>query len=130
LPVTSFEESLPLHLLAGEVDDARGDRAGATAEFSIVFNGIADYDINGPGSYGHPERAWQVFHREALPGELVPQLPRADITSDMDQRFAQLAQWYREDRQPTLACWILQRVYREAPQSVSGGLYGQECHAT
>jgi tetratricopeptide (TPR) repeat protein len=130
LPVTSFEESLPLHLLAGEVDDAHGDRAGATAEFSIVFNGIADYDINGPGSYGHPERAWQVFHREALPGELVPQLPRADITSDMDQRFAQLAQWYREDRQPTLACWILQRVYREAPQSVSGGLYGQECHAT
>jgi tetratricopeptide (TPR) repeat protein/O-antigen ligase len=130
LPVTSLEELLPLYLLAGDVDDARGDRAGAISEYARVFSGIADYDIDGPGSYAHPQRSWFVFHRQALPGELVPQLPRADITAEMDQRFAKLAEWYRADGQTGLACWVLQRVHQEAPVSVSGALYPQQCPAS
>jgi tetratricopeptide (TPR) repeat protein len=129
LPVTTLEESLPLHLLAGDIDDARGDRAGAISEYALVFDGIADYGVDGPGSYGHPERSWQVFHREALPGELVPQLPRADVTAELDQRFAKLAEWYRADGQAGLACWVLERVHREAPESVSGASYTQRCPA-
>jgi tetratricopeptide (TPR) repeat protein len=127
LPVTALEQTLGLHLLAGDVADARGDRAGAISEYATVFSGIADYDIDGPGSYGDPVRSRQVFHRDALPGELVPQLPRADITAAMDQRFAKLAQWYQAANQHDLACLVLERVHREVPESVSGRLYGQVC---
>jgi tetratricopeptide (TPR) repeat protein len=127
LPVTHLEETLGLHLVAGDLADARGDRAGAIEEYATVFSGIAVYDIDGPGSYGDLERSWQVFNREALPGELVPQLLRADVTADMDQRFAKLAQWYQAANQHDLACLVLERVHREVPESVSGRLYGQVC---
>jgi O-antigen ligase len=127
LPALSPEERLPLLMLAGEVAAARGDRAEAMANYSAVFGAIADYNISGPGSYGQTQRSWFVFHRAALPSELVPQLPRADITAEMDQRFAQLAQWYRDAGQAGRACSVLARVYQEAPDSVSGHQYVSAC---
>ena len=130
LPTASIEETFGLHLLSGEVDEARSDRAGAMAEYAAVFSAVRDYTIDGPGSYGQPLRDWEIYHRESLPSDLVPQLPRADITAEMDQRFAQLAQWYRDQGQPAAACLILSRVQQEAPQSVSGALYPQVCQAT
>jgi hypothetical protein len=54
-------------------------------------------------------------------------LPHADITAGMDQRFAKLAQWNRDQGQPALACLILGRVRQEAPKSISGALYDREC---
>ncbi len=129
VPVTSPEPTIPLHLLAGDLHAARGDRSGAMAEYNAVFFSLNDYDLDGPGTYGQTLRSWLVFHRETLPGELVPQLPRADITAQMDQRFAELAQWYGHGGQTSLACYILGRVHQEAPVSVSGSLYQQQCPA-
>ena len=130
LPATRLADTLGLHLIAGDLDDASGIRAGAIAEYSTVFSAISEYNIDGPGSFGDTEREWQVFHRETLPGELVWQLPRADVTAEMDQRFAKLAEWYRDSGQPDLACLVLSRVQREAPKSVSGDLYLQQCPAS
>ena len=129
LPVAKLDETLGLHLVAGDVRAARGDRAGATAEYSIVFSAISDYNIDGPGSYGDTQREWQVYHRQALPTELIPQLPRAVITPEMDQRFARLAQWQMEAGQHAAACYVLVRVNAEAPHSTSGQLYSRLCGA-
>jgi len=123
LPVTSLEETLGLHLIAGDLDDAQGDSAGAMAEYGLVFSAVSDFNIDGPGSFGDTGREWQVFHRESLPGELIAQLPRADITAEMDQRFAKLAQWYAGEGQPSVACLIVDRVHQEAPKSISGALW-------
>jgi tetratricopeptide (TPR) repeat protein len=128
IPVNVLEDTLGLHLLAGDVADAHGDRAGAMREYGIVFSAIADYNIDGPGTYGYNNRSWQVFRRATLPVELVPELPRADITGEMDQRFTKLAQWYQADGEATTACLILTRVQREAPMSVSGRLAAADCH--
>jgi hypothetical protein len=95
--------------------------------YGEVFSAIDDYTFAGPGTYGYPQRSWYVFHREALPADLIPQLPRADITPQLDDRFAQLAAWYQADGHPEVSCLILERVAREAPLSVSGRLFQAQC---
>jgi tetratricopeptide (TPR) repeat protein len=127
IPVATTAETLPLRLLAGEVAAAQGDQALAQAHFEVVFSAISEYTLLGPGTYGYPQRSWYVYHRAALPSDLVPQFVRADITAAMDADFATLASWYAGDGQPEVACAILGRVYAEAPLSVSGERWQAEC---
>ena len=125
----SLEQSLAFYVLSADLAEVRGQRAAAAALYNGVFSALDDYDIGGPATYGYPQRSRIVFHREGLPGEIVPQMARADITADLDARFAKLAQWDLAAGQTDIACHILERVHREAPISVSGRLYGQLCPA-
>jgi tetratricopeptide (TPR) repeat protein len=127
IPVTSLAETLPLRLLAGEFAAAEGNRAAAQPEFEAVFSAINDYTFQGPGTFGYPQRSWYVYHRPALPSDLVPQFARADITTAMDTDFAQLAEWYWQDGDTAVACLILGRVQREAPASLSGARWMTRC---
>jgi Tfp pilus assembly protein PilF/O-antigen ligase len=129
LPPPAVEQTLAFHALAADLAEARGQRAAAAALYSSVFSAFDDYDVSGPASYGFPQRSRGVFHREGLPGEIVPQMARADITADLDARFAKLAQWDLAAGQTEIACHILERVHREAPVSVSGQLYLQKCQS-
>jgi len=130
IPVVAPEDTIGFELLAGDLAAARGDQSAAALAYGSAFYAIDDYDIAGPGSYGFPQRSRIVFHQLTLPGEVVPQMARADITPDMDARFGQLAQWDLAAGQHDVACHILQRVYQEAPASISGRLYGQLCPAS
>jgi O-antigen ligase len=127
LPIARIWEQIDLKILEGDWAAAHGDRAGAITAYTTVFSALNDYTSLGPGTYGYPRRSWIVFHREALPSDIVPQFIRADITPDSDARFAQLARWYLEDGQLETACYILERVYQEAPLSESGRLRGEMC---
>jgi len=127
LPIAVIWEQIDLKMLEGDWAAAHGDRTGAVAAYTTVFSALNDYTSLGPGTYGYPRRSWIVFHREALPSDIVPQFIRADITLELDARFAQLARWYAEDGQRETACYILERVYREAPTSESGKLRGEVC---
>jgi tetratricopeptide (TPR) repeat protein len=129
LPQSVVEQTLAFYTLSADLAEARGQRAAAAALYSGVFGAFDDYDIGGPASYGFPQRSRLVFHREGLPGEIVPQMARADITADLDARFAKLAQWDLAAGQADNACHILERVHREAPISQSGRLYGEICPA-
>ena len=92
-----------------------------------MFSIINDYTSAGPGTYGYPQRSWFVYHRPAPPSDLIPQFARADITPEMDRDFAKLAGWLQEAGDQATACYILGRVYAEAPASVSGQLKTQLC---
>jgi tetratricopeptide (TPR) repeat protein len=127
LPVAVIWEQIDFKMLQGDWAEAHGDRAGAIAAYSTVFSALNDYTSLGPGTYGYPRRSWIVFHREALPSDIVSQFVRADITPELDARFAQLARWYLEDGQRETACFIVERVYREAPKSESGVLRDEFC---
>src|SRR5262249_20787716 len=118
-------DELPLQLQAGEVAEARGDQAGAMAAYGGVFYALDSYTENGPGT--NALRSYQAYHRLALPYDVVPQLPRADISADMDGRLAELAAWYQQQGRTADSCAVLERVYQEAPQSVSGARYLQQC---
>jgi len=127
IPVATLVETLPLRLLAGEFAAAEGDRATAQPAFEVVFSAYSDYTLLGPGTYGYPQRSWYVYHRAALPSDLVPQFVHADLTAAMDADFATLAGWYAADGQLEVACRILARVYAEAPASISGERWAAEC---
>ncbi|MCC7359370.1 MAG: O-antigen ligase family protein [Anaerolineales bacterium] len=127
IPVANAAETLSLRLLAGELAAAAGDRAAALAAYTTVFSAVNDYTCLGPGTYGYPQRSWYVYHRAALPSDLVPQFARADITAAMDADFAQLAEWYRAEGDAAAACLILGRVAVEAPQSISGAAWRATC---
>ncbi len=127
LPTAVIWEQIDLKMLEGDWAAAHGDRAGAVAAYTTVFSALNDYTSLGPGTYGYPRRSWLVFHREALPSDIVPQFVRADITPELDARFTQLARWYGEAGQPEIACLLVERVYREAPLSESGSLRGEVC---
>lgn len=128
LPVAFIGETIDFYLLEGDWASAQGQRREALEKYTLTFSAIADYTMAGPGTYGYPRRSWIVFHRAALPSDLVPQFAHADITAEIDERLAQLAQWYVEDQQPETACFILERVYREVPNSKSGKLRQELCH--
>jgi O-antigen ligase len=127
LPFVTLEETLPLRLLRGDLAAATGDDAAARRAYAEVFSAVADYTVYGPGTYGYPQRSWYVFHRAALPSDLVPQFARADITGEMDARFASLIEWHLAHGEQEVACLIALRVWREAPQSASGALAVQQC---
>jgi hypothetical protein len=122
-----LEQTLSLHLLAGDWARARGDAALAAAEYGLVFSAINDYGVFGLGSYGLPHRAWYVFHRHSLPADLIPQFARADITAAMDERFAWLARAFAEQDAPEAACLVAARVQREAPASLSADYWAAHC---
>jgi len=127
LPVAFIWQTIDFQLLEGDWASAQGKRSEAMTKYTLAFSAIADYTAAGPGTYGYPRRSWIVFHRAALPSDLVPEFAHADITPEMDSRFAQLAHWYMEEGQSQTACYILERVYREAPISVSGKLWEAVC---
>jgi tetratricopeptide (TPR) repeat protein len=127
LPFAAVEDTLPLRLLRGDWALAAGEPALARAAYAEVFSAVSDYTVLGPGTYGYPQRSWYVYHRPALPSDLVPQFARADLTAEMDARFAELAGWLAAGGQPDTACAIAVRVTREAPESVSGRWAAEHC---
>lgn len=127
LPVYTIYETLGFKLLEGDWQAAHGDRAGAKRAYTELFSAFNEYTLAGPGTYGYPWRSWVVYHRNALPSDLIPQLVRADITAEIDARLAQVAQWHIEDDERDIGCYILERVRREAPISASGKLRETLC---
>jgi hypothetical protein len=91
----------------------------AQREFEAVFSAVSNYTLLGPGTYGYPQRSWYVYHRAALPSDLVPQFAHADSTAALDADFALLASWYAADGRPDVACLILGRVRARAPDSIT-----------
>lgn len=127
LPIVTPDETLGMRLLAGDSARARGDLTAAAAAYGDAFSMVNDYTVFGPGTYGYPRRAWYVYRRAALPSDLVPQFARADITAPMDERFAWLAEWTAAQGNRDVACLIAERVWREAPESLSGAWYESAC---
>lgn len=127
MPWAAPEQTLSLRLVAGDWARARGDEAGAAAAYSLVFSAINDYTHFGPGTYGHPQRSWYVFRRQALPADVVPEFARADITAAQDERFAWLAAWTAAHGDHATACFIAARAWREAAESESGAYWENNC---
>lgn len=127
IPATTPSETLPLYIFQGDWADAHGDQAGAMKAYKIAFSIVNEYTSDGPGTYGYPQRSWLIYHRPALPSDLIPQFAHADITPQLDQRFAKLANWLAQAGETDTACFVLNRVYREAPLSESGKLLNQLC---
>jgi O-antigen ligase len=121
-------DGLELEMLRGDLAAARGDSRLAREADLWIFSIISDYtSTGGPGTYGNANRAWWLFHREGLPGDLIPQLMRADVTADIDKRLARLAQGYAAEGYHDNACFILAHAYHEAPVSESGQLHEKLC---
>jgi len=128
IPTVTLDETLDLYLFQGDWADAHGDQGGALNAYKIAFSIINDYTSSGPGTYGYPQRSWLVYHRPAPPSDLVLQFAHDDVTPPLDERFAKLAKWLSQSGDKGTACFIANRVYREAPDSQSGQLWVQLCH--
>jgi tetratricopeptide (TPR) repeat protein len=121
-------DSIEAQITRGDMALALGDIPRARAVYAWVFGVLGDYQsFEGPGSYGDSIRSWWLFHREGLPSDLMPQFIRADITPAVDRSLAQLGQWVLADQKASDACFIWNRVYREAPLSESGRLWQTYC---
>jgi tetratricopeptide (TPR) repeat protein len=121
-------DDIEAQITRGDVALAQGDVKRARAMYSWVFGVIGDYQsFEGPGSYGDAIRSWWQFHREGLPGDLMPQYVRGDITPAIDRSLAQLGRWQLAETGASDACVIWNRVYREAPLSESGRLWKESC---
>jgi tetratricopeptide (TPR) repeat protein len=94
------------------------------------FTQFYDYSFQGVGTWGYANYAWFGYRREGLPSDFVPQIIRADITPEVEERIIQLAEWYAADGKEPVACIMLDRVRREAPKSKSGELYNKRCHTS
>lgn len=129
LPVYFVRENLDFLILEGDWAAAHGDRTAAMGAYATVFSALDDYTSNGPGTYGYPKSYYLIFHRATLPSDLIPHFVHADITAELDGRFAQLARWYVDANDVKTACLILNRVAREAPNSESGNLREALCQA-
>jgi tetratricopeptide (TPR) repeat protein len=127
LPLVAIRPKIEILLLKGDWAAAHGDGAAAREAYTLVFSAVNDYTSEGPGTYGYPGRSRVVYHRNALPSDLIPQFAYADITPEMDRAFVQLAQWLGDSSESGTACFILARVYREAPQSASGTAWLERC---
>jgi tetratricopeptide (TPR) repeat protein/O-antigen ligase len=128
IPTVTLDETLDLYLFQGDWAEAHGDQASASNAYKIVFSIINDYTSSGPGTYGYPERSWLVYHRPAPPSDLILQFAHDDVTPQLDERFAKLTKWLSQAGDTGTACYIANRVYREAPDSQSGQLWVQLCH--
>lgn len=83
-------------LVGAEISLASNDREEALQRFETAFNAIFAETSYGWGSSGWSPYAWFVFQRRAFPEDLLPQLERADITTDLAARLLPLADLYEE----------------------------------
>jgi tetratricopeptide (TPR) repeat protein len=127
IPTTALSESLQVYLFEGDWADAHHNRTAAVDSYKTVFSIVNDFTYGGPGTYGYPQRYWYVYHRPAPPSDLVPQLARATITAELDERFLKLGEWLAEAGQPATACYVWGRVYSEAENSESGHQWLEAC---
>ena len=127
IPVTAPEQTLQLYLFDGDWAEALGDQAGAIHAYTRAFSIVNDYTYSGPGTYGYPQRYWNIYHRPTPPSDLIPQFNRAVITPELETRFAKLARWLTQEGDTETACFILARIFWEAPQSASGQSWKVNC---
>jgi putative inorganic carbon (HCO3(-)) transporter len=83
-------------LLGAEISLASGDEAEALRRYEFAFNAIFADTSYGWGSSGWSPYAWFVFQRRAFPEDLLPQLERADITTDIATKLLPLIDLYEE----------------------------------
>lgn len=96
IQATSNQYKVEAILLGAEVARAQGDPALALQRYEAAYKGFLADTSYGWGSAGWSPYAWFVFQRRAFPEDLVAQLERADISSDIAQRLLALAEMYEE----------------------------------
>jgi len=129
IPLVEPRRQVEVNWLQAEAARRAGKPAEALKQGLSYFVQTTDYGFSGVGSWGYPDYARFAYRREGLPVDLVPQLVHADITAEVDLRLNQLADWYLEAGKPETACYILARVYREAPLSTSGARWEEICRS-
>ncbi len=116
--------------LRAEYADRHSDLETARRAGLEYFTQFYDYSFQGIGTWGYANYAWFGYRREGLPSDFVPQIIRADITPEIEERIIMLAEWYAADSKEPVACLMLDRVRNEAPKSKSGELYNKRCQTS
>lgn len=96
IQATNNQSKVEAILLGAEISYASGDRVEALSRYEIAYNAIFAETSYGWGSYGWSPYAWFVFQRLSFPEDLLPQLERADITTDIATRLLPLTDLYEE----------------------------------
>ena len=96
--------------LLATVAHRQGDLDSALAQAERALDGFRHQSIAGPGTYGSSIYGWAVFHRLALPCDVLPQVVTIHFTEREIGWLVTLGSWYEEadDREAA------RRVYEEA----------------
>jgi tetratricopeptide (TPR) repeat protein len=78
-------------LLGAEISYAQGNNEEALRRYQIAYHAILADTSYGWGSAGWSPYAWFVFQRIAFPEDLLPQLERVDIPTEIAERLLQYA---------------------------------------
>ena len=95
--VTSNQSKIEAVLLGAELALARGERELALQRYRFAYEAIMAESSYGWGSAGRSLYAWFVFQRRAFPEDLLPQLTRADINTNVAERLLTLAELFDEE---------------------------------
>ncbi len=87
------ENRLDLNWYQAEVLHHNGDLAGALSSGQQALQGMILQGIHGPGTFGAATYTYQVFRREGMAMELVPQVTIIHLPGDWPQRAALYADW-------------------------------------
>jgi O-antigen ligase len=93
----SNDQKIEILITLADVKLAQGEKAEAQDIYQGAFEALTDTTINGWGSRGFAPYSWFVFQRRGLPVDMVPQLPRPDLTSELMGRFVLLLELYQEN---------------------------------
>ncbi len=96
LPIGNPEERLYPLLTWGQLARRQGRLEEAIAHYELALGMVYDYNVYGYGTFGWSPYGWNIFQRESLQSDLLPQWVRADLTPELVARFEELAQWYEE----------------------------------
>jgi Flp pilus assembly protein TadD len=78
-------------LLGAEISYAQGNNEEALRRYQIAYHAILADTSYGWGSAGWSPYAWFVFQRITFPEDLLPQLERVDIPTEIAERLLQYA---------------------------------------
>jgi O-antigen ligase len=79
-----------------ELADRQGQADKAAERYDPAFSMVNRYSAFGPGTWGWSPYGWQVFYRESITPDVLPQVIRLDITTDMAERFLRLGELLEE----------------------------------
>lgn len=90
LPADPLSRKLKPLLAWGDLAVQQGREDEALERYELAFSMVNRYSAFGPGTWGWSPYGWQMFYRESLVPDVLPQVIRLDITPEMAQRFLRL----------------------------------------
>jgi tetratricopeptide (TPR) repeat protein/O-antigen ligase len=98
-----------------ELAERQGKEDEALERYELAFSMVNLYSAFGPGTWGWSPYGWEVFHRESITPDVLPQVIRLDITTGMAERFLRLGEMLKQRDETEKARIVYNRLLEAWP---------------